>query len=349
MRIALVSTPFAAVPPSGYGGTELVVHHLARGLAQAGHEVVLFATGDSQGDDVRWEYERPVWPPDPVAEAIHCAAAVRTIRREHFDLIHAHSPALLAIGQDLGAPVVYTLHHSRDEQLLQIYRARPDVRYVAISHRQAALVPELACDVVHHGLDVEVPIGRGDGDFVLFLGRLSPCKGPDAAVTGASAAGVDLVIAGSLHEEPGTPPSWKDRVKALLANPRVRAVGPVAGRVKENILGRARALLSPFRWEEPFGLVQIEAMLRGTPVVATRRQYAPEVVDEGVTGVLVDGEEELAEAIRIAVCLDRRACRARARERFSTARMVCDYLRVYRDTLADGIVEQLQHKMPMRI
>lgn len=334
MRIALVSTPFVATPPRGYGGTELVVHHLVRGLSALGHEVVLFATGDSEGPDVRFVYQSPVWPPDPAADAIHSRAVARAIARERFDVVHAHTPGFLDLGRDLDVPTVYTIHHARDERLLRLYCSRPDVRWVAISRRQAELVPELSCAVVHHGIDVTARRGGGGGDYVLFLGRLSLCKGPDLAIQAAIAADMDIVVAGTVHDEPDTPPEWARHIRALLREPRVHAIGGVTGRKKDRLLRRARALVAPIRWEEPFGLALIEAMLHGTPVVATRLGAAPEIVDEGVTGVLVEEERELAPALRFAMGLDREACRRRARARFGAERMVRDYLRVYRDVSA---------------
>ncbi len=335
MRIAIVSTPFAAVPPRGYGGTELVVHHLARGLSRAGHDVVLFATGDSEGDDVRWIYASPQWPPNEDADIDHSRAAARAIASERFDVVHAHTPAfLVAAGRHVAVPIVYTIHHARDDRLVALYMTRPDVQYVAISRRQAELVPELSCAVVHHGIDVTAASRGGAGDYVLFLGRLSPCKGPDLAVRAAAGARMPLVVAGAFHDEPDTPRGWRERMTALLEQSHVRAIGPVAGDHKDRLIGRARALIAPIRWEEPFGLTLIEAMLRGTPVVATGRGAAPEIVDDGVTGVLVDDEKALPDALRRAIRLDREACRRRAQLRFGAGRMVDAYTRVYREVKA---------------
>jgi glycosyltransferase involved in cell wall biosynthesis len=339
VRIALVSTPFVAVPPRAYGGTELVIHELARGLGRAGHQVTLFATGDSDGRDVRWLYERPVWPPDHRAGRRHCRASAREIASEGFDLVHAHASSFVEFADALDVPVVHTMHHARDEALLGQYLEHPSVRYVAISGRQAALVPELECAVIHHGLDpASMTLGRGEGGYALFLGRLSWAKGPDLAVRAAREAGFELVVAGQAHAEPDDPPGWRRDLDRVLASPGVRRVGGVGGERKRRLLGGARALLMPIRWEEPFGLVQIEAMFCGTPVVALRRGAAPEIVEDGVTGFLVDDPAALAEALRRAAALDRDACRRRAIERFSTARMLRDHLRVYHAACAASSV-----------
>jgi len=334
VRLALISTPFVAVPPSTYGGTELVISELARGLRRAGHQVTVFATGDSEDPGVRWIYERAVWPPDARAEQLHGRAAALEVARGQYDLVHAHSPGFLAFASILPVPLVYTLHHVHDDALLRAYSAHPAVQFVAISARQAQLSPGLAAHVVHHGLDPEAfPAGRGDGG-ALFIGRLSWCKGPDVAVEAARRAGMELVVAGPVHAEPGDPPGWAAEVDRLLALPGVRRIGAVGGERKQRLLGSARALLMPIRWEEPFGLVMIEAMLSGTPVIAFPRGAAPEVVEHGVTGFLVNDAAEMGEALRRVGEIDREACRRRASQRFSTSRMIRDYLRVYHAALS---------------
>ncbi|HET7754472.1 MAG TPA: glycosyltransferase family 4 protein [Anaeromyxobacteraceae bacterium] len=338
MRIALVSTPFLAVPPRGYGGTELIVHELQQGLARAGHDVTLFATGDSDGPDVRWVFERPIWPPRPDVEVEHARFAAREIAREGYDLVHAHVGSMVPEAAWLGAPMVYTLHHAHVARLTRLYEAHAgEVRYVAISARQAEIESSLHCDVVHHGLDPERhPQGRGDGGYALFIGRFAWCKAPDIAAEAAQMAGVDLAMAGALHDEPTDPPGWNERMTRILEMPGIRRVGQIQGERKFALLGGASALLMPLRWEEPFGLVMIEAMLCGTPVVAFRLGSTPEIVEDGVTGYVVDDVAEMADALRAAGALDRSACRRRARERFSASRMVRDYLRVYHAALSAG-------------
>lgn len=305
------------------------MHELVRGLAAAGHHVTLFATGDSRWRDLRYVYPSPVWPPDPRAELVHCRHAVRVIAAEVFDVVHTHAPAMVALAGEVGVPFVHTLHHARDERLTQLYHRQPDVEYVAISARQAELEPEVRCHVIHHGLDPETyPLGQGGGDYAAFLGRISPCKAPELAITAALAAGVRIRLAGEVHLADATP-AWQQVMAAALRWPGVQHLGRVGGKRKMRFLGDARALLMPLRWEEPFGLAMIESMLCGTPVIAFARGAAPEIVDEGLTGFLVKDAAEMARVLGSLQRFDRIACRRRAQSRFSAARMVREYERVY--------------------
>lgn len=328
MKIALVSTPFVAVPPRGYGGTELIVHELERGLS-ACHEVSLFATGDSRGRRVRALFRKPVWPPDPAVDLEHCRWVSQAIRAEHFDVVHAHTPSLLQFATELGSPLVYTLHHAHDEKLSELYRQHPEVRFVAISARQAALEPDIPCEVVYHGLDpARYRLGRGQGGYAAFLGRLSPAKAPELAIAAARAAEVPIHLAGEFHAI-DTTPQWEARTRRALGSPGVFHLGEVSGVRKQRFLGGARALLMPIKWEEPFGLVMLEAMLCGTPVIAFPRGAVPEIIDEGVTGFLVENTMEMASVLARLEGFDRLACRRRAEQRFPALEMVNGYVRVY--------------------
>jgi glycosyltransferase involved in cell wall biosynthesis len=331
VRIAVVSTPFVAVPPPCYGGTELVVHALAAALRRLGHEVTLFATGDSRWPGVRALFRRAVWPPDPYSELLHARFAAREIAAGAFDVVHAHVPALLAFADELGTPLVYTVHHARDPTLARLYAACPGAIRVAISARQAALAERPPAAVVHHGLETDMypACGRG-GDAAFFLGRLSWVKAPDVAVEAARRARLPIVVAGRAHACDDAPAGWAERVlEPALRSPGVTWVPGAALAVKRRLFARSRALLVPLRWEEPFGLVMIEALLAGCPVVAERRGAAPEIVEEGADGFLVSGPAQMAAALRRAAALDRRAIQARARRRFSAARMARDYVALY--------------------
>ena len=335
LRIAMVSTPFVSVPPTRYGGTELVVSELVNGLVLEGHEVVLFATGDSRAPcAVRARFPQPTWPPDLLPELVHSAWAAEAIRgsARPFDLVHAHVPSILPLQQLIdGIPVVYTLHHDRDERLARFYGSLdPAIEYVAISGRQASLFPELERrTVVHHGLNPDAyPFGARSKGYLAFLGRYSEVKGPDVAIEVAGTLGRPLLMGGREHDIDG---DFHQRVlEPLLRREHVHDLGELAHRPKTEMLSGAEARRLPIRWDEPFGLVMIEAMLCGCPVVAFRGGSVEEVVEHGVTGFLADDTEHMVRLVRDRVPgLDRRRIRARAVERFSSRRMVEGYLAVY--------------------
>lgn len=332
----MVSTPFVAVPPTTYGGTELVVHALSRALARQGHEVTVFATGDSRAPRLRALFETPVWPPEPYAELLHCRYAAREIARGDFDVVHAHLPAMLAFADELPAPTVYTVHHAADAALARFYAASPRAWRVAISARQAALITPPVDDVVHHGLDAGMyPSCGPGGDRALFLGRLSWVKAPELAVEAARRAGLPIVIAGSPHDD-RAPEGWREgTLEAALRAPGVSWLPRADLAAKRRLFARSRALLVPLRWEEPFGLVMIEALLAGCPVVAQPCGAVPEIVQDGQDGFVVADAAEMAAALHRAASLDRRAIQARARARFSAERMAAGYLAAYRAAIVE--------------
>ena len=340
MRIALVSTPFVPVPPRDYGGTELVVYELAEGLLRRGHDVVVFATGDSRTRArLRALYPQAVWPPEVYAELNHATWAARSILADDgFDLVHAHVPAALAATRVLdGVPVVYTLHHERVAALSSYYEWFPEVYFVAISENQCrSATPLPRVEVIHHGVDPSpyqcVPRPR---DYVCFLGRLARVKGVHVVIDVAARAGLPIRLAGSVHPEDE---AWARRtLTRRLAAPNVTSVGCVGLGRKVPLLRDARALLAPIAWDEPFGLALVEAMLSGCPVVAFERGSVPELVEPGVTGFIARSPAHMAEIIRVGGVLDdfdRHRCRERAIERFSHRRMVRDYERLYERILS---------------
>jgi glycosyltransferase involved in cell wall biosynthesis len=335
MRIAMISTPFVAVPPRDYGGTELVVHELVEGLFERGHDVTVYATGDSEtAAELRSLYPQAAWPPGPLADLNHVSWAMQQVAAGGFDLVHAHSAVALAMGRMLPSlPLVYTLHHARDEQLSAFYRYYRDVHYVAISADQKTReIPLRQCEVIHHGLDpARYEWRERAADYVCFVGRLARVKGPHTAIDAAGLAGVPIRVAGEVHEVDGE--FGEQEVLPRLTLPHVSYVGCVGMSAKVPLLRDARALLAPIEWNEPFGLILIEAMLSGCPVVAYPRGSVPELVEPGVTGYVVRDRAELVETIRPGGPLDafdRRRCRERAVSRFSRERLVEDHERLYR-------------------
>lgn len=325
--MALVAPCAVSCPPRGYGGTELIVAELANALTSLGHDVTVFATGDSRCDGtIRHVFEHAVWPPNDLAEAKHASFAWQEIRPDAFDVVHVHHPMSLAM-RDPDMPTVMTIHVDRDDRLLALYLHHRDVHYVSISRRQDALLDPLPTTTIHHGLDIDrYPFGDGTGGYVAFLGRLAPQKGPEIAIEAARIANVPLHIGG------GISPLEPDHF-ALHVEPAIRSgvkwFGELGHAGKVALLRRARALLFPIQWEEPFGLVMIESMLIGTPVIAFGRGSVPEIVEDGCTGFIVRNAREMAACIARLDSFDRKRCRARARERWCAKRMAKEYIRVY--------------------
>lgn len=338
MRVALISTPFLAVPPANYGGTELIIHELTEGLVARGHEVTLFATGDSQTSaDLRWTFAQPRWPPETYTDLTHVSRAMRQVEAGQYDVVHAHSAMALALAPFLpDTPLLYTIHHDRDERLSAYYAANPEVQYIAISADQRSReVPLPRCEVIHHGLDPAKYEARPEAhEYLCFVGRFSAVKGPHTAIDAAKGAGLPIRLAGEVH--------WPDRGFAerelawRLTLPHVSYLGCIGIDGKRPLLRDARALLAPITWNEPFGLILIEAMLSGCPVVAFGRGSVPELLEEGVTGFVVQTVEEMVTTLRRGGPLDqfdRMRCRARAVERFSSDRMVDEHVQLYERVL----------------
>lgn len=341
MRIGLIAPPWVPVPPPAYGGTESVVDRLARGLVRAGHEVLLAAAANSScpvprvGGTQEADDTAPVCG-DLTTELRHVITSYAAMH--DVDLVHDHTlSGPLYRHRAPDTPVVTTAHAPFDAVMGPVYRAMHGVPVIAISHHQAATAAGVClAGVIHHGIDVgAVPVGRGDGGYACFLGRMSPEKGPREAVLVARAAGVPLRMAAKLRE-PVEREYFEAEVRPLLGTD-VEYVGELGWDEKMELLGSAFALLNPLQWAEPFGLVMIEALAAGTPVVTTPVGSAPEIVHEGVTGYLRTGRAPLTAALLAAGDLDRGACRARAVRRFGTERMVGEHVRLYEELVAGGM------------
>jgi glycosyltransferase involved in cell wall biosynthesis len=316
-----------------YGGIELVVDLLARGMSDAGHEVVLFATGDSTCPVERrylLDHADGHRIGNSVTELGHVLAAYETLRDMGCDIIHDHTMAGPVMARASTVPVVTTIHGPLVRELLEIYsRIADEVPLIAVSHAQRRPAPELPiAAVIHHGIDaVDFPVGTGDGGYALFLGRMSPDKGAHRAVIAARKAGVPLVLAGKKREE--SEHAYFDSEVRPLLGPDAEYVGEVGHSDKVRLLAGARALLFPIRWNEPFGLVMLEALACGTPVLAFREGAAPEVIVDGVTGYLCDDEADMAYALTRVDALSRVDCRAAVETTFSTRRMAQDHLDLF--------------------
>jgi glycosyltransferase involved in cell wall biosynthesis len=335
MRIAQVAPLAESVPPKFYGGTERVVYWLVEQLVELGHDVTLFASGDSSTQAPlvpalprALRLGRP--PADPYAAYVALLEAVA--RRAHeFDVLHFHIDWLhLPLVSRLDVSFLTTLHSRLDlPPLSAVVRQFSSAPFVSISDHQRRPLPEANwLATVYHGLPAtSLRPSSEPGEYLAFLGRLSAEKGPEAAIRIARKAGTPLRIAAKLPR--GDRVYFTERLQPLIDNDLIQLVGEVDDRKKEGFLGGAKALLFPIDWPEPFGLVMIEAMACGTPVIAYRSGSVPEIIDDGVTGFIVDGEDEAVEAIGRLDELDRRDVRARFEQRFTAMRMAEDYLRCY--------------------
>jgi len=337
LRIGLVAPPWVAVPPPEYGGTELVIDQLARGLTAAGQAVTLFTTGDATCPvERRWSLPTAVGTTASLyAELGHVQAAYRAL--EGCDLVHDHTllGPMWASTIGFGSPVVTTAHGEFTPELADLFAAvGRHVAVIAISEHQRRTAPSVpVAAVIHHGIDVaSLVAGRGDGGYVAFLGRMHPDKGVHRAIRAARAAGKRLLIAAKMWE-PVEVRYFEQQVEPLLGDDAVY-LGQVGGAAKYELLAGAEALLNPIRWPEPFGLVMIEALAVGTPVLAFAEGAAPEIVDHGVTGFLCRDEQDMADRLAEVGSIDRTACRQVALDRFSIQRMVGDHLRLYRELVA---------------
>jgi glycosyltransferase involved in cell wall biosynthesis len=338
MRIGLIAPPWTPVPPALYGGTELVVDHLATGFQAAGHEVLLFTTGDSTCPvPRRWVLDRAQGHRigAAVPELIHVTAAYEAMKEAKVDIVHDHSilgPEISALYPELR--VVTTSHGPLDGELAGIYqRTASRVPLIAISLAQRKAAPQLpVARVIHHGVSAaDFPMGTGDGGYFLFLGRMSPDKGAHRAMEAAFKAGVKLIMAAKMRE--ASEEEYFERFVAPYLNDDLVYLGEVPHEEKLALLAGARGLLFPIRWNEPFGMVMIEALACGTPVLAFPEGAAPEVVEDGRTGYLCHDEADMAEAIGRVGTIDRATCRAAVEGYFSTERMVAEHIALFEDLI----------------
>jgi glycosyltransferase involved in cell wall biosynthesis len=334
MRIALISTMATPVRPTHSGSVEAVVWLLTRELTRKGHEVTVFGAA---GSDVSGEFVPTLPGPYGVdgapgewhlCEWVNLCKAVGESGR--FDVLHSHAYLWGMPLEPLSrSPMLHTLHIQPSEDEARLRAMWPNARLTSISRYQWSAFPELPdTPVIYHAVDRDLfSPGDEQGDYLLFLGRFMPGKGPLAAIATAREVGMRLLLAGPRNRY------YEEKVAPLVDGVSVEYVGSVTGNERADLFGGARALLYPIAEPEPFGLVMPEAMMCGTPVVASRLGAVPEIVDEGITGYCAGSPRELPAQVERACSLDRRAVRARAEERFSGERMAGEYLQVYRTLL----------------
>jgi glycosyltransferase involved in cell wall biosynthesis len=338
MKIALVAPPFIAVPPRKYGGTELFVAELAEGLQQEGAKVVLYANGESTVSvETRWIYEQEDWPLESEVEASlkgisHSAWAVQDAAQDA-DVIHVNSAPALSFSHFVEQPFVYTVHHVYEQPLAEYYARLPKVQYVTISDFQQQKLRMPHMRTIHHGLKSSLyQLQETKQPYLCFLGRVAPPKGTHLAIEIAKRAGIALKIAGEI--QPIYQQYWETQVQPHVDGKFIEYVGELGPDEKNELLGNAMALLFPIQWDEPFGLVMIEAMACGTPVLAMPGGSVAEVVKEGAGGHVRNSVNELADCaknLKIAPGNVRRYME----ENFSVQRMARDYLELYSD-IASG-------------
>jgi glycosyltransferase involved in cell wall biosynthesis len=335
-RIAIVAPPWLPVPPERYGGVEWIVSLLADGLAELGHDVTLFAAG---GSFTRARLATTLAEPQPfqygrtLPELGHVLDAYGRVG--DFDVVNDHSGLIAAALADLvGVPVCHTVHTPLTGREGQLYRGisalNPRLRFISMTMHQRAPAPDLPwlanCP---SAIDLDAyPFAPRRGEYLAFLGRMSSEKGAAHAIAAAKALGMPLKLAGKMHEVAER--DYFRREIAPYLGDGVEYLGEVTHEEKVRLLQGARCTLFPIEWEEPFGLVMIESMACGTPVAAVRRGAVPEVIDDGVSGVVVDDVADLAEAVSRADAIEPTACREHVEEHFSDRRMVRRYLDAYR-------------------
>lgn len=332
MKIAQVAPLYESVPPKAYGGIERVVSYLTEQLIREGHSVTVFASGDSitSGELVACcpksisQYES--WM-DPMA--FHALQLYKVFERT-FDIVHFHIEYLsFPFCKIVGMPSVTTLHGPLPD-IPELFRVFKDLPFISISNAQRAAFSNLNWrGTIHHGLPPELYTFKGEpGKYLAFLGRIAPEKGCDHAIAIAKKTAVPIKIAAKI--DPYDHPYFDSKIKPLFRDPLVEFIGEIGEREKNELLGNALALLFPIDWPEPFGLVMIEALACGTPVIAYRRGSVPEVIEDGVSGRIVDDVEGAAAAVEEIGRISRHVCRQKFEARFTASRMAREYVSVYR-------------------
>ncbi len=333
MRIALIASPFIPIPPVRYGGTELFLSHLAQGLTELGHEVIVYGNGESTvNTEVRWLYREAEWPAsgtlaDTLKEMNHAAWAVRDAAQA-CDIIHINSALALPFSRFVDVPFVYTIHHVHDDVLSAFYSNYPEIRYVTISEFGRQQESALHAQTIHHGIDVaHYKFCETKQPYLSFLGRIVPVKGVHLAIEVARKAGIPLKIAGEV--QPIYRDYFENEIRPQVDGKLIEYIGEADFEAKNELLGHSLGLLFPIDWDEPFGLVMIEAMACGTPVLAFPAGSVPEVIADGVSGYICTSADDMVERLRDIEKLVPRKIREYVEQYFSSRSMTHQYAELY--------------------
>ena len=362
LRIAVVAPPWIAVPPPAYGGTETVVDLLCEALVIRGHDVTLYAAAGSRSRArVRTplEEDHPAEIGSSLCESDHVACSLNEIdhaaeQGHAFDIVHDHSGfTCLAMASRVSTPVVHTLHGAFVEATIPFYqRHGHGASLVAISRSQAASAPAgvRVGDIVPNPIAVDRwPMGEHKQEYLLWIGRIDPVKGPHRAIEAARLAGRTLVLAGPVQTEQLE--YFRTKVEPHIDGLRVNYVGEVGGTAKQQLFANAAALLMPISWREPFGMVMVEALACGTPVIAFPEGAAAEIVIDGENGMLVADEGEMADAVKHVRMIDPARCRASVAARYDISVSVAGYERVYRRAMTPiaAVALRTPRRQPSRV
>jgi glycosyltransferase involved in cell wall biosynthesis len=335
MRIALVASPFICVPPKKYGGTELFISQLAEGLVALGADVVVYANGESRVQaEVRWLYAQDDWPIEEemyssLKDLNHTSWAVNDCLPDA-DIIHLNNAPGLAFTRMRGPRWVYTVHHPHLPSLSEFYGCFENVEFVAISDFQRQKESLKRIRTIHHGIDLaQYQLQTNKQQYLSFLGRIAPVKGVHSAIEIAKRSGIPLKIAGEV--QPLFREYFESRVKPHIDGKFIEYLGEADLAMKNELLGNSMAMLFPVEWDEPFGLVMVEAMATGTPVIAFPGGSVREVVSDGVSGFICSSIDGATASLHNIDSLKPAAIRAYAQQHFSVERMVLDYLALYRE------------------
>jgi glycosyltransferase involved in cell wall biosynthesis len=344
MRVALIAPPFIPIPPTRYGGTELFIAHLLEGLKHHGIDTVVYSNGDSMiKTENRWLYPHSEWPIQcesaaHIKDLNHSSWAVADAARD-CDVIHINSSAAVAFSRTVQRPVVCTLHHPHMPEVSEFYFYYPQVQYVTISKFQEEQESLPLVRSIHHGLDTSrYRIQVEKRDYLCFLGRIAPLKGTHLAIEVAKISGIPLKIAGEV--QPVFREYYETMVKPHIDGRFIEYIGEADLEIKNQLLGEAKALLFPIQWNEPFGLVMLEALACGTPVLALPGGAVAEVISPGIAGEICSSVQEMADTARSLKPFKAHQLRQFVERNFSLDTMTRKYLALYREITGTVLPEK---------